>query len=208
MSTEKFNEIKSEIFIMIYDNNDNFAEELYFFKNLANNIDNKSYNKAIAIIENLMEKYKNKNAIHQLKLLKMKTLPFIYGIPNSIRFRNNDSYMYANVSDFEQKYYEFINRLIKEQKIYKNCYKFSNKTIRDCKDLNDLYNVYITLKSVIALQLQMDENIEYFELQITNFSNSYEYQAFKPNGFNLDELSLYFSVINKEDEKKVKYLHY
>ncbi len=210
--SENFNNIKQQMFIHIYRQDNNFYNELEFFENLENNYDTENYKKAKLEIQNLMENYSLNNIILKAKTFKANYLPFFKGIPSSFKYKNYDTNAYYCLLEFEEQNFKFINSIIKEQLLHKQYYKIVKDVLEnnDNIDSNVLFNSYITLKSIIMFQSLMDINISDFERYIDDFSDFYDYKPLSSTyNFSLDQLKLYFKTINKKKEKKkVKSLRY
>lgn len=201
---EEFNNIKKEIYLNTYRRNHNFEQKINFFKNLTVNYNEENYRLAKIEIESLMSNYFLNSFITKVKLLKAEYLPCFKGIPNALKYKDSDINIYMCLLEFENKCCKFISKLTKQQLLLKKYYKivknkyYENKNV----DVKILYNIYITLESIITLQTLTNIKIEQYERLIENFIETNSFEIPNIYSYKLQDLSLYFNTVNNIKEKK------
>lgn len=202
--------IKKEMFNKMSYYNPDFNSELELFDNIDFNYNESSYNKGIHILKELIKNYQKKSLKHKFELIKFKYKPFLLGIPNSDKYEKYDPQAYLNLLDFEKSFYSFLNYAIKESILKKEFYKISIKNLKNFDNKKDkLSNIYITLKSIELLQIELDKKIKDYTTYIEAFGSGFNVTIYnKVDSNKLDLLHFYFENINNLEKKKVKHLHY
>lgn len=210
----EFNKIQTKVFDMIKEVDPNFEEELKVFQNIENNKDKGSVMIAFNILSNLIENYKIKKIKCNFKLAALKIKPFILQIPDHSEFREHWSRVYYDLLHFERCFERYIKYTVLEGKLKKDFFNLSMYNYKECvyNDLENISNIYITLKTIETLQINLDKDIDSFSAYIDEFSPDYRYKPYKTNNnqTKIKELKFYLSGLNKLDKgskKKAKFLH-
>ena len=207
VNTRDFDSIKNEMFMLIYKNDKNFDNELKFFINNDKNYDKESYRQAILIIDDLISNYILNNFIYKIRLLKLQAKPMLKGV-KSDKYINNGRDIYNSLLDFEDNYFKFLNARMKENIICKKHYKKATQEYDEIRNSKNFYNLYVTLKSLNALQIEANKKLISYDVHLDSFIENFNYKHFKIDGFKPEDLDFYFNTLISDKKKKVKHLHY